>query len=113
MKKDFGQKENSSALVSLQAGLMSLGTFLSRILGFFRDLLIANFFSKTETDIFFVAFRLPNFFRRLLGEGAFSASVTPALTEHLEKRGKEESQRLNSSLFSLLFCLTIVLTLLG
>ncbi|MCZ0933011.1 MAG: murein biosynthesis integral membrane protein MurJ, partial [Oligoflexia bacterium] len=91
----------------------SLGTFLSRILGFFRDLLIANFFSKTETDIFFVAFRFPNFFRRLLGEGAFSASVTPALTEHLEKRGKEETKKLHSSLFSLLFCLTITLTLLG
>ena len=113
MKKDFKPEKNNSALVSLQAGLMSLGTFLSRILGFFRDLLIANFFSKTETDIFFVAFRFPNFFRRLLGEGAFSASVTPALTEHLEKRGKEETRKLHSSLFSLLFCLTIALTLLG
>ena len=113
MKKDFLQKENSSILVSLQAGLMSLGTFLSRILGFFRDLLIANFFSKTETDIFFVAFRLPNFFRRLLGEGAFSASVTPALTEYLEKKGKQETKKLHSALFSLLFCLTLVLTLLG
>ena len=113
MKKDFLQKENSSPLVSLQAGLMSLGTFLSRILGFFRDLLIANFFSKTETDIFFVAFRFPNFFRRLLGEGAFSASVTPALTEYLEKKGKEETKKLHASLFSLLFCFTIVLTLFG
>ena len=111
MKKDFLKKENS--LVSLQAGLMSIGTFLSRILGFFRDLLIANFFSKTETDIFFVAFRFPNFFRRLLGEGAFSASVTPALTEHLERKGKEETGRLHNSLFSLLFCLTVVLTVFG
>ena len=92
---------------------MSIGTFLSRILGFFRDLLIANFFSKTETDIFFVAFRFPNFFRRLLGEGAFSASVTPALTEHLEKKGKEETRKLYASLFSLLFCLTVILTVFG
>ena len=113
MKKDFLQSKNSFSLVSLQAGLMSLGTFLSRILGFFRDLLIASFFSKTETDIFFVAFRFPNFFRRLLGEGAFSASVTPALTEHLEKKGKEETKKLHSALFSFLFCLTVVLTLLG
>ena len=109
MKKDF--LKNSASLVSLQAGFMSLGTLLSRILGFLRDLLIANFFSKTETDIFFVAFRFPNFFRRLLGEGAFSASVTPALTEHLEKKGKKETQKLNSCLFSLLFALTLVLTL--
>ena len=113
MKKDFLKQKNSSSLVSLQAGLMSLGTFLSRILGFLRDLFIANFFSKTETDIFFVAFRFPNFFRRLLGEGAFSASVTPALTEYLEKKGKQETQKLHSALFSLLFCVTVILTLLG
>ena len=71
------------------------------------------FFLKTETDIFFVAFRFPNFFRRLLGEGAFSASVTPALTEHLVKKGKEETKKLHFSLFSLLFCLTVILTLFG
>ena len=93
MKKDFLQSKNSFSLVSLQAVLMSLGTFLSRILGFFRDLLIASFFSKTETDIFFVAFRFPNFFRRLLGEGAFSASVTPALTENLEKKRKRRDKK--------------------
>ncbi|MCY4321653.1 MAG: murein biosynthesis integral membrane protein MurJ [Bdellovibrionaceae bacterium] len=114
MKKDFLQKEkNYTALVGLQAGLMSLGTFFSRILGFLRDLFIANFFSKTETDIFFVAFRFPNFFRRVLGEGAFSASVTPALTEHLEKKGKKETQGLHSQLFSFLFCVTVLLTFFG
>ena len=72
---------------------MSLGTFLSRILGFFRDLLLASAFSKNETDIFFVAFRFPNFFRRLLGEGTFSASITPALTESLEKNQAQTKHR--------------------
>ena len=91
---------------------MSLGTFLSRILGFLRDLSIAAFFSKTETDIFFVAFRFPNFFRRLLGEGSFSASVTPALTELLQKN-EQKSRELYSCLFTLLFCVVGVLTLLG
>ena len=99
--------------MGLQAGLMSLGTLLSRVLGFLRDLCIAAFFSKTETDIFFVAFRFPNFFRRLLGEGSFSASVTPALTEALQKRGKEESKELYSCLFTLLFGMVCFLTLLG
>ena len=99
--------------MSLQAGLMSLGTFLSRILGFFRDLLLASLFSKTETDIFFVAFRFPNFFRRLLGEGTFSASITPALTEALEKKNPESAKALYHSFFTLLFSLTLALTLLG
>ncbi len=92
---------------------MSLGTFLSRILGFLRDLCIAAFFSKTETDIFFVAFRFPNFFRRLLGEGSFSASVTPALTESLHTKGREQTKELYSCLFTLLFCVSCFLTLLG
>lgn len=91
---------------------MSLGTFFSRILGFVRDLCIAAVFSKTETDVFFVAFRFPNFFRRLLGEGSFSASVTPAITESLQK-GKIKAGELHSCLFTLLFGLALILTLLG
>ena len=89
MKKS---KKNIQKL-NIQAILMSMGTFLSRILGFLRDLFIAGFFSTTETDIFFVSFRFPNFFRRLLGEGAFIASVTPALTESLEAQGLKETKK--------------------
>ena len=99
--------------VNLQALLMSFGTFLSRILGFLRDLFIANFFSKTETDIFFVAFRFPNFFRRLLGEGTFIASVTPALTESLKLKSLEETKKLHHSFFTLLFLVVLFLSLLG
>lgn len=106
--------QNQTSLVGWQAGLMSLGTFFSRILGFVRDLSIATFFSKTETDIFFVAFRFPNFFRRLLGEGSFSASVTPALTESLRQNEKTaQTKELYSSLFTLLFCVSVSLSLLG
>ena len=108
------RKKNRKSLVGLQAGFMSLGTFLSRILGFLRDICIATFFSKTETDIFFVAFRFPNFFRRLFGEGSFSASVTPALTESLyAQEGKKLTKELYSCLFTILFCVTSVLTLLA
>ena len=94
-----------------QAGLMSLGTFVSRVLGLARDLSISAFFSKTETDIFFVAFRFPNFFRRLFGEGSFSASVTPMLAESLQKKG--ETKKLYSSLWTFLFCASGALSLLG
>lgn len=93
---------------------MSLGTLLSRFLGLIRDLLIAAFFNRTQTDIFFVAFRLPNFFRRFLGEGAFSASVTPVLVESLsEKNGKAKINQITASLFTLLFLLASLLSLLG
>ena len=109
MKKS---KKNIQQL-NIQAILMSMGTFLSRILGFLRDLFIASFFSTTETDIFFVSFRFPNFFRRLLGEGTFIASITPALTENLETQGWKETKKLHDSLFTLLFSITLFLTVLG
>ncbi len=99
--------------VSLWAGQMSFGTLISRLLGFVRDVLIATFFSRTQTDIFFVAFRFPNFFRRFLGEGSFSASVTPALTESLYQNGREFTKNLSSALFTLLFCVTSFLTVVG
>ena len=96
------------------AFFMSLGTFISRCLGFIRDLSIAAFFTRTQTDIFFVAFRLPNFFRRLLGEGSFSASVTPQLVESLcEKNGKLKARQLSSALFTLIFLTASLLSLLG
>ncbi len=105
-------KQNNN--VSQPAGRMSLGILISRISGFLRDLCIAGFFSKTETDIFFVAFRFPNFFRKLIGEGSFTSSVTPALAELLQKpEGKNKAKNLNSYLFSLIFCLSGTLSLLG
>ena len=98
----------------LWASLMFLGTLASRLLGFVRDLCIAAFFSRTQTDIFFVAFRLPNFFRRFLGEGSFSASVTPVLVESLcEKDGKRKARHTSSALFTLLFLTASLLSLLG
>ncbi len=93
---------------------MSAGTLVSRGLGFVRDMLIAALFSRSETDVFFVAFRFPNFFRRFLGEGSFSASLTPAIAETLEEKGgRERARAFYSALFALLFCATSFLTVLG
>lgn len=58
---------------------LASGTLVSRVLGFVRDALMAAFFSRAETDAWLVAFRLPNFIRRVVMEGAFSSSLTPAL----------------------------------
>lgn len=106
-------KHQRSKNVVLWAVRMSSGTFISRILGFIRDLLIVTLFSRTQTDIFLTAFRFPNFFRRLLGEGSFSASVTPVLTEVLHQQGEEAAKKISSSLSILLFFVTSTLTLLG
>ncbi len=58
-------------------------TLVSRILGFLRDMLIAHYFGvSSTTDAFFVAFKLPNFFRRLFTEGAFAHAFIPILLEH-------------------------------
>ncbi len=59
----------------------SIGTLFSRVLGFIRDLLTASFLgANIYSDIFFIAFKLPNLFRRIFAEGAFSQSFIPSFT---------------------------------
>ncbi|NOS88140.1 MAG: murein biosynthesis integral membrane protein MurJ, partial [Methylococcaceae bacterium] len=61
-------------------------TFISRILGFVRDMLIARIFGvDVATDAFFVAFKIPNFLRRLFTEGAFAHAFVPLLAETKEQ----------------------------
>jgi putative peptidoglycan lipid II flippase len=63
--------------------VVSAMTILSRILGFVRDMVLAQVFgAKAATDAFFVAFKIPNFMRRLFAEGAFSQSFVPVLSEY-------------------------------
>ncbi|MCK6467854.1 MAG: murein biosynthesis integral membrane protein MurJ [Candidatus Brocadia sinica] len=72
--------------------IISVCTFLSRILGLARDMICASIFGTSMVwDAFTVAFKIPNLFRRLFGEGALSAAFIPIFTEQLEKRGKEEA----------------------
>ena len=104
----------SHSPVGFLASRMSLGTLVSRVFGLLRDMSIAHFFTRTQTDIFFVAFRFPNFFRRVLGEGSFSASVTPVLSQSLcQKDGEPQARQLSSVLFTWLFFITSFLTAAG
>lgn len=65
-------------------------TLVSRVLGFARDVIIARFFGAgVGTDAFFVAFKIPNFLRRLFAEGAFSQAFVPVLSEYKETRSRE------------------------
>jgi len=70
--------------------VVSIMTMLSRVLGLARDIVIAYFFgSSAAADTFFLAFRIPNFFRRLFAEGAFSQAFIPVLSEY--KQGGDRS----------------------
>src|SRR6185436_9936844 len=70
-------------------------TLLSRILGFVRDAVIARVFGAgLATDAFFVAFKIPNFLRRLFAEGAFSQAFVPILAEYKNRSGEEETRDL-------------------
>src|SRR5438874_2575252 len=77
------------------AGLVSIATFLSRILGLVREQVLAAMFGAGfATDAFNVAFRIPNLLRDLFAEGALSAAFVPTLTERLHNRSKEDAFRL-------------------
>jgi putative peptidoglycan lipid II flippase len=68
-------------------------TLTSRILGFVRDMVIARYFgADAATDAFFVAFKIPNFLRRLFAEGSFSQAFVPVLSEYRERRDRAGTQ---------------------
>ena len=70
-------------------------TLLSRILGFVRDTVIARAFGAGMlTDAFVVAFKIPNFLRRLFAEGAFSQAFVPIFAEYKNKHGQEATKTL-------------------
>jgi putative peptidoglycan lipid II flippase len=69
-------------------------TSISRVLGFLRDLVIAHFFGAgAAVDAFLVAFKIPNFLRRLFAEGAFSQAFVPVLAHYREENQKEAAQQ--------------------
>ncbi|GLR65137.1 murein biosynthesis integral membrane protein MurJ [Marinospirillum insulare] len=98
-------------------GLLSSGlivssmTFLSRILGLIRDIVIASLVGAGgAADAFFIAFKIPNFLRRLFAEGAFNQAFIPVLSEYAEKKTKAELRLLIDSVAGCLGLSLIVLT---
>ncbi len=88
-------------------------TMVSRLLGFIRDILIAaTLGSGVVADAFFVAFRFPNLFRRLFGEGAFNAAFVPLFAKRLEGEGEGEARRFAEEAMSVLFFSLLVLSAL-
>jgi putative peptidoglycan lipid II flippase len=93
--------------------LVSIMTLLSRLMGFARDMVLAYFFgTEAGMDAFFVAFRIPNFMRRLFAEGAFSQAFVPVLAEYQKTKPIDEVRlfiaRIAGSLSFVLSLVTII-----
>ncbi len=100
--------------ITKAAGIVGGATLLSRIFGYARDMIVALLFgAASSTDAFFVAFRIPNLLRRLVGEGALTASFIPVYSEYLSQKPKAESDELVSVSFSILTISLILIAGLG
>jgi len=94
--------------------IVSTMTMLSRVLGLVRDVVLLNVFGAgKDFDTFVVAFRIPNFFRRLFAEGAFSQAFIPVLTEYKTTRTHAEVQILISRVFGCLATFMTTLTFIA
>ncbi|MDR0675938.1 MAG: murein biosynthesis integral membrane protein MurJ [Elusimicrobiota bacterium] len=110
MENLFIKKNSNYKNISKFAG----STMISRILGYFRDMVIANFFGAGfYADIFYVAYRVPNLFRRLLGEGALISAFIPIYTDYLSHKSEEEQKKFLGSVLSALAIALCAITILG
>ena len=107
MIKESVKKPNSIIKSSSYFGLTTL---VSRLTGFLRDVLFASYFGAgASTDAFFVAFKIPNFFRRLFAEGSFTQAFIPVLQEYKVNKNDqlyEFVQNIFGNLFIVLFIIT-------
>lgn len=94
--------------------VVSAMTMVSRVFGLIRDMVIANYFGAgSGADAFFVAFRIPNLFRRLFGEGAFSQAFIPVLSEYKSQQPHASVKTLADSVSGTLGVILLSLTLVG
>lgn len=96
------------------SGVVSAMTMISRVLGLLRDMVIATLFGAgTGADAFFVAFKIPNFMRRLFAEGAFSQAFIPVLSEYRKRFELAEVRALISRVGGTLGLVLLLVTLAG
>jgi putative peptidoglycan lipid II flippase len=105
-----------SVRLARSAGLISIATMASRVLGVAREVVLANLFGASAgpaMDAFNVAFRVPNLVRDLFAEGAMTAAFVPTFTRTLNERGREAAWRLGNLVMNALIVVTIVVVVLG
>ncbi|WP_202752527.1 murein biosynthesis integral membrane protein MurJ [Bathymodiolus thermophilus thioautotrophic gill symbiont] len=96
------------------SGVVTIMTFISRILGLIRDYIVARYFGANGlTDAFLVAFKIPNFLRRLFGEGAFSQAFVPILADAKANHSEAEVQNIINHIGTKFLTTLIVLTLIA
>ena len=99
----------------LKSGLIvSAMTFVSRVLGLVRDVVVANLMGAgASADVFFFANKIPNFLRRLFAEGAFSQAFVPVLTEYHAAGDKDKTRDLIAKVSGTLGVLVSIVTVIG
>ncbi|MFH1782502.1 MAG: murein biosynthesis integral membrane protein MurJ [Candidatus Omnitrophota bacterium] len=96
------------------AGIIGFATVISRVLGYLRDILMANFFGTgLYAQAFVVAFRIPNMLRDLIGEGATNAAFVPVLSQYKETEDKLSYWKLTNVLLNVLLVVLSLITFLG
>lgn len=95
-------------------GTISFFTLLSRIMGFVRDMVMAHTFGAgMGADAFFVAFKLPNFLRRLFAEGAFNTAFIPVFSDYVARGDMKSTQEAAQSVFTALATILLLVVAIG
>lgn len=111
---DSPAKEKKEHSLLRSSGLVGLMTLFSRVLGLLRDVVFASYFGASgSADAFFVAFKIPNFLRRLFAEGAFSQAFVPVLSEYRSQRSLADVQALVNRVAGTLGTTLILITALA
>ncbi len=93
---------------------VSMMTFISRILGFVRDMVAAQIFGATASvDAFYIALKIPNLLRNLFAEGAFSQAFVPVLSEYRHRNDDNELRKFISHMSGALGFVLLIITILG
>lgn len=107
---DIRQPTDKKSSLIQSSSVVGIWTLLSRVLGFVRDVVFARLFGASmATDAFFLAFKIPNFFRRLFAEGAFSQAFVPVINEYKTNR-PDEVKALVSNVYGTLAAILLLIT---
>lgn len=113
-KPSLGKGEDSSRGLAKSGAIFGSMTMASRVLGVVRDMVVARYFgADAAADAFFIAFKIPNFMRRLFGEGAFSQAFVPVLSEYRQTRSLDEVKALIDRVAGVLGGILALVTLLA
>ena len=110
----MSQKATSGGGLLRSSAVVGIMTMISRVLGLIRDVVVAGYFGASgASDAFFVAFKIPNFLRRLFAEGAFAQAFVPVLSEYRSQRDLTAVQFLVNRTAGSLGSVLLLVTLLG